>query len=298
MDQTARVRLLAAQPLFSGIPEERLGRLADALEPRSVPDGEAFIVEGAPSDGMYFVESGRARVAKRLAGGEKDLAFVGPGECLGEMELVRGAARSASAYAQGPVALLRLKTDVLRAWLDADAPSAAGFYARLAEIQSARLRRTSDEVALLYDLSQLLVTPRATAKDLLARALERVVPHLQGEWSAEARAYNQFEDEMELAARRGAALGPDAPEPAPKGGAAASWRDERTIELALSAPKRPLGLLRFRAAVPLSDSARAEAGRTLGAVARLLASALENVEFRTDEALRERLRSRSHASDL
>ena len=46
------------------------------------------------------------------------------------------------------------------------------------------------------------------------------------------------------------------------------------------------------------DPARAEAVRTLGTVARLLASALENIEFRTDEALRERLRKSAHGSSL
>ena len=57
-------------------------------------------------------------------------------------------------------------------------------------------------------------------------------------------------------------------------------------------------LLRFRAQTPLDDAKRAEAARTLGAVARLLTSALENLDFRNDEALRERLRTRSHGPNL
>jgi CRP-like cAMP-binding protein len=300
MDAQERVKLLRSLALFSTLPEARLESLGALLEPLTVEDGKAFIVEGAAGDGLYYVLTGRVRVAKRLGeGGEKDLAFLGPGEALGEMEILRGGApRSASAYAQGRVELVRLKGDDLRRWLDADPTHSSRFFARLAEIQAERLRRTSDEVALLYDLSQLLLTPQATARGLLAHALERVTPHLQGQWSAEARAYNQFENELDLVARRGGAISPDAPEPAPRSPAEAAWSDERTLTLALQAPKRTLGQLRFRAAEAPTDAQRVEAVRTLSAVARLLTSALENIEFRTDEALRERLRSRSHGPSI
>ena len=299
MDTAERVRLLRTLQLFAQLPEDRLRSLADLLEPLSVEDGGTIIVEGAPSDGLYYVHSGRVRVAKRLGeGGEKDLAFLGPGDSLGEMELLRGGARSASAYAAGPVELLGLKSAALKAWLDADPAMASRFFAGLAEVQAGRLRRTSDEVAMLYDLSQLLLTPQATSALLLTHALQRVTPHLQGAWSAEARVYNQFDNEMDLAARHGAAIGPDAPEPAPAAAADASWPDERTLQLVLRAPKRLLALLRFRADAALDDAKRAEAARTLGAVARLLTSALENIEFRTDEALRERLRSRTHGPSI
>jgi CRP-like cAMP-binding protein len=299
MDAADRVGLLRSLALFAPLPEARLKTLAERLEPLSVDDGKAVIVEGARSDGLYYVLSGRVRVTKRLGeGGEKDLAIAGPGEVLGEMEILGGGVRSAGAYASGRVELLRLMNADLQVWLEADPAVAARFYARLAEIQAGRLARTSDEVALLYDLSSLLLTPQATASGLLAHALARVTPHLQGAWSAEARAYNQFEDEMDLVARRGETIAPGASEPAPKTPADASWTDERTLLLVLRAPKRLLGQLRFRAAGALTDAQRAEAVRTLGAVARLLTSALENIEFRTDEALRERLRKRTHGPSI
>lgn len=299
METADRIRALRSLELFSALPEERLRSLADLLEPVIAEDGTAFIVEGAASDGMYYVLSGRVRIAKKLGeGGEKDLAFLGPGDCLGEMEILRGGTRSASAYAVGRVELLKLKSADFKGWLEKDPATASRFFAGLSEMQSGRLRRTSDEVALLYDLSQLLVSPAATPKELLSRALGRVTPHLQGRWAAEARAYNLFENEMDLVARHGAEIAPDASEPAPAAAADLVWTDERTLQLVLRAPKRLLGLLRFRAEAALNDAQRAEAVRTLGAVARLLTSALENVEFRTDEALRERLKSRTHGPSI
>ena len=298
MDTKEQLRLLRSLELFNQYSEERLKSLASYLEPLALDDGARIFEEGTHGDGLYFVASGRARITKRLAdAGEKDLASVGPGDCLGEMALLDDIPRSAGAYAKGRTELLCLKRADLRRWLESDAHLAMEFFAELVQVQSRRLRRTSDEVALLYDLSQLLLTNVSGPKELLTLALDRVLPHLEGEWSAEARTHNAFEDEMDLA-RRGESLGPDGPEPAPKTAADESWSDEKTLELILRAPKRLLALLRFRARASLDDAKRAEAARTLGAVARLLTSALENLDFRNDEALRERLRTRSHGPNL
>src|SRR6185312_15311029 len=225
MDGLDRVKLLRALALFSAMPEARLKPLAEKLEPLTVEDGKAFIVEGAKSGGLFYILSGRVRVSKRLGeGGEKDLAFAGAGDCLGEMDVLRDdGVRSASVYAVGRAEVLHLKSADLRSWLEGDPADAARFFSSLAEMQSGRLRRTSDEVALLYDLSQLLLTPQATAAGLLSHALERVTPHLQGAWSAEARAFNQFENELDLVARRGAPISPDAAEPAPRAPSAQAW---------------------------------------------------------------------------
>ncbi|NNN07344.1 MAG: cyclic nucleotide-binding domain-containing protein [Elusimicrobia bacterium] len=295
MDDGRRVELLRSLAVFSALPEERLRALAPLMQSLSVKEKRAFIAEGERGDGMYCIVSGRVRIAKSLAGGgQKDLALLGPGDSLGEMDLLRDGPRTASAFAEGPVELLCLKTAALRDWLGADPDTAARFYSHVAAAQSARLQRTSDEVALLYDLSELLVSDQTTPADLLSRALRRVTPHLQGAWSAEARAFNPFNDELELAARVGGALSDDAPAPAPKPEPGSAWLDARTRRLALRSPQALHAVLLFRAAQDLDEPARAEAERVLVGVARLLTSALENVEHRVDAALRERLRSQAH----
>ncbi len=292
-----RVALLRSLELFDQHPKERLEALAGYLEPVSLADGAAVFAEGAESDGLYFIVSGRVRVAKKLGGGgEKDLASLGPGDCLGEMALLDSVKRSASAYAGGPAELLRLKRDDLQRWLKTDSVLAMQFFAELVAVQSRRLRRTSSEVALLYDLSSLLLEQHDGPKALLAKALDRLLPHLEGDWSADARVYNAFNEELDPAAARGEPLedgavpGVSAP--------FSSWSDERTLAMVLRAPRRLLGVLRFRARTAPDAARKAETARTLEAAGRLLASALENLEFRTDEALRERLRSRSHGTSL
>jgi CRP-like cAMP-binding protein len=295
-----RAALLRTLPLFARFPEDRLRALAAYLEPLSFADGAEIFAEGSIGDGLYFTTSGRVRVTKRLAdGAQKDIASLGPGECLGEMALLDAIARSAGAYATGPAELLRLKRDDLKGWLATDAALAMEFFASLVAVQSGRLRRTSSELTLLYDLSILLVESAASSVELLGRALQRVVPHLEGEWSARAYAYNVYNEEMDEAGVVGSAdFGPAAAAVPMMAAPPLAWEDDRTLVLVLISPNKILGTLRFRAAAAPDEGRRAETARTLTAVARLLTSALENIDFRADEALRSRLQKRTNAQSF
>ncbi len=292
-----RVALLRSLELFDQYPEDRLRSLSAYLEPAPFPDGAEVFAEGAAGDGLYFVVSGRVRVTKRLSGGgQKDIATLGAGDCLGEMALLDETPRSAGAYASGSTELLRLKRDDLKRWLAADPSLAMQFFAELVSVQSRRLRRTSSELAMLTDLSALLVEPASTAADLLSRALGRVLPHLEGSWSAAAYAYNHYNDEMDSAGAAGPeAFGPEAAAVPGKSAAPLAWDDERTLSLAMRSPSKLLATLRVRSSEKLDEGRRAETARLLSAVARLLSSALENIDFRADEALRRRLEKRSNA---
>ena len=299
MAGSVRIALLRTLTLFARFPEERLKALSAYLEPLSFADGAEIFAEGSIGDGLYFTISGRVRVTKNLADGKrKDLASLGAGECLGEMALLDAVARSAGAYASGPAELLRLKRDDLKSWLSADATLAMEFFSSLVAVQSARLRRTSTELTLMHDLSTLLVEPASAPLSLLARALERVVPHLEGEWSACAYAYNPYNEEMDLAGAVGREpFGPEAGVLPSKSAPDQAWEgeDDRTFVLVLRSPKKLLATLRYRAAAALDDGRRAESARTLSTVSRLLTSALENLDFRADEALRSRLKTRTNA---
>jgi CRP-like cAMP-binding protein len=295
-----RIVLLRSLELFAQYPEERLRALSAYLEPLSFADGKEVFAEGSIGDGLYFVVSGRVRVTKRLAaGGDKDIASLGDGDCFGEMALLDAVPRSAGAYASGSSELLRLKREDLKAWLAAAPDLAMQFFAELVSVQSRRLRRTSSELTLMHDLSTLLVEPATSPVALLEKALGRVVPHLVGEWSACAFAYNPYNDEMDPAGTAGKeAFGPEAAVLPSKTAPEQSWADERTLALVLRAPKKLLASLRFRAAAALDEDRRAEAARTLTAVSRLLTSALENLDFRADAALRRRLQARTDAQSF
>ena len=77
--------------------------------------------EGEPSEHLYVVRSGRVRVlVQSVHGDEVTFAVLGPGDTLGELSVIDGQARSASAEALGDLELVALPADEVRAALRAD----------------------------------------------------------------------------------------------------------------------------------------------------------------------------------
>ncbi|WWT74390.1 Crp/Fnr family transcriptional regulator [Lautropia mirabilis] len=65
--------------------------------PPQLPPGRVIVTEGEPSQSLYILLSGRAKVQRSdTEGKEVILAVIGPGECFGEMSLIDDSPRSAS----------------------------------------------------------------------------------------------------------------------------------------------------------------------------------------------------------
>ena len=84
-------------PLLASLSEEQLRTLAASTVRRSFSKGKTIVAEGDPSQAMYILLSGRAKVQRSDSEGkEVILAVIGPGEFFGEMSLVDDEPRSAS----------------------------------------------------------------------------------------------------------------------------------------------------------------------------------------------------------
>ena len=301
MEPAERLRLLKSVRLLEQIPEGQLATLGEFLAPVEFADGAVIFDEGGPGDSLFFVTSGRVRISKKVSAGEmKDLAILGPGDCFGEMALVDDVARSARAAAAGAVQLFRLHREDMNRWLREHPALAVDFFAHLVQVLSGRLRRTSSELTLIYDLSHMLLEPWDSGKALLAKVLGHVVPHLEGCWSAAAHLYNVFNDEMDFVAGSGpydfSAIQAKLP---PVQETRNIWIEGHAYYVSLPGEKRPHGYLIFHSEAGLQDEQRAEIGRTLTTVAQFLSTALENIDHRVEESLRERLKQRTtHGAHL
>ena len=87
-------------PLFSGLDESELERLSRVAGRRRVGRGEQVVRAGEGADMLLILLAGRAKVTNfDEEGREVILAWLGPGECFGEMGLIDGSPRSASVIA-------------------------------------------------------------------------------------------------------------------------------------------------------------------------------------------------------
>ncbi|MEM7244588.1 MAG: cyclic nucleotide-binding domain-containing protein [Acidobacteriota bacterium] len=90
-----KVLRLSRVPLFAGLGTSDLGRIAELAEELTLSAGTVLFSEGDEPDGLFVVLEGRVRIER----GGTALAVLEEGACLGEMGLLDGEPRSASATA-------------------------------------------------------------------------------------------------------------------------------------------------------------------------------------------------------
>lgn len=271
MQYDEKLVLLKAMPLFAKIPPRQLAGLIEFLRPREFADGAAVFEEGSEGLSLYIIARGRVRIAKRAADKTaRDLAVLSSGEFFGEMAMAEEAVRSASAIASGPCLLLELFRGDLGRWIKLNPEQAVQFFVGLTHVQSNRLRKTSNELALQFELSDFLFEEKDDASGFLDRVLASVALRLEGSWSAAAYL------DGALAATHGTLAFPkETLSAAPQAGFAAQWKDDLSVEVPLLGRRGNLGHLLFRHPFPVDAAQREGLSRLLTTVARQLSAALE-----------------------
>ncbi|MGA3056778.1 MAG: Crp/Fnr family transcriptional regulator [Candidatus Limnocylindrales bacterium] len=150
--------------LFSGLGPETLQAIARTLRVRHFRRGEVLFHEGDPGDALFIVASGAIKVVVPSDEGEEAiLATLRRGDFLGELALLDGAPRSASAIALEATDTLALPRDQFRALANTEPAIRDALLTALVR----ELRRLTTHVAELHFLD---LTGRLAAR--LARLAE------------------------------------------------------------------------------------------------------------------------------
>lgn len=116
--EQSAVELLKSVALFADLEGEELERFSHVAVPRSFPAGTRVFHEGDSSDACYIVKEGSFRVTREHSDGRAiTLATLGPGEIFGELAMLDGDSRSASAEALTDGELLALPANDVRSLL-------------------------------------------------------------------------------------------------------------------------------------------------------------------------------------
>ena len=92
--------LLRSMDLFADLPDEELAKIARLLKEHKITENEVIFAQDDTGDGLYIILQGRVRIASTdHFGRERVLAFYGPGEFFGDMAVLTGGLRSATASA-------------------------------------------------------------------------------------------------------------------------------------------------------------------------------------------------------
>jgi len=149
--------------LFRGLPEATLERIAALGLRRVFEEGTVVFMRGDPGDSLCGVVTGRVRISTSRAGGkEVFLNIIGPGESFGEIALLDGQPRTATATAMTRTELIVIRREQFLALLSTEPQLAA----HLIQLLCKRVRWT----AQLMEDSALLGVPARIAKRLLSLA--------------------------------------------------------------------------------------------------------------------------------
>jgi CRP-like cAMP-binding protein len=148
-DPAAASAALARVPLFRALPEADLLAIAKNARIRRFRRGEVIFHQGDPGDSLHIVASGAVKIVLPSAEGEEAIiATLRPGDFFGELALLDGAPRSATATALEQTDTLVLPRQVFAELLDTLPGLRDALFAGLAH----ELRRLTGHVEELHFL--------------------------------------------------------------------------------------------------------------------------------------------------
>jgi len=109
---------------------------------RDFPAGAVVFEEGDPGSRMYVIQSGEVRIVKRVGTRDITLARLGPGEAFGEMALLEGQPRSATAVVEAAARILEIDEAAFADLIRRNGEIALRLLRRL----SARLREANRQI--------------------------------------------------------------------------------------------------------------------------------------------------------
>jgi CRP-like cAMP-binding protein len=153
--------IVARNSLFRGLPPETLTRIAALATRRTYEEGAIIFMRGDPGDSLCGVATGRVRISASGPGGkEVFLNIMEPGDAFGEIALLDGSPRTATATAMTRTELIIIPRDAFSALLQSQPQLAT----HLIQLLCKRVRWTAE----LMEDTALLSVPARLAKRLLS----------------------------------------------------------------------------------------------------------------------------------
>src|SRR5690349_12186669 len=199
-----------AANLFECLPQGLLQQLFDGAAFGAAVAGSTLFVEGEEGNGLYIIDKGLLKVVvKSPSGEERIVSILGSGAVVGELAIIDGLPRSASAVVMQDCEY-RFVNRTAFTTFTAMRPH---FYRELVKILSIRLREADKELAASTFLS---------GRGRLARALIELAEHFGEPWDDGAVILQYRMSNADLAAMTG--LGPES-----VSHVLTEWRERRIV---------------------------------------------------------------------
>ena len=143
--------------LFKDLDKTEIEVLASLFYEKKLSSGKTVFVEQMPGESLYLIKSGRVKISKLITeGDEKILVTLNPLDVFGEMAILDGAPRSATARVEDDAVLLSIKKSDFEKLCEAKPKIAIKVMRNIIKAFSSRIRQNNEEYRemLMWSLSE------------------------------------------------------------------------------------------------------------------------------------------------
>lgn len=177
MENALDTRLVQTFRCFQELTPEQTTALAQCLRRANLPKGHTIFREGDAGETAYFIVSGEIEVSASSPTEEDcSLATIGAGQILGEISLLTGCPRTATAVTLGAVEAWEMSRETLETAADRGEPWANRFLLSVSQTLANRLATVSQQIVSL-------IADRNRPAEKKVAELDRLRERLLSEWS-------------------------------------------------------------------------------------------------------------------
>jgi CRP/FNR family transcriptional regulator, cyclic AMP receptor protein len=137
---------MTTSPLFKGMDATELRNLSRLFREISMDEGSTVFIEQMPGESLYLIQEGTVKISRMIAEGEeKTLVVLGPEDVFGEMAILDGAPRSATARVAETARLLAVKKTDFEQLCASDPRLGMKLMRNIVRLFSQRVRENNDE---------------------------------------------------------------------------------------------------------------------------------------------------------
>lgn len=137
---------IRSSSVLHGLSDEDLVRLAAVCEERQMAEGMTVFIENMPGESLFLICKGTIRISRMFAeGDEKTLVVLGPEDIFGEMAMIDGLPRSATARVAEDVELISLRKKDFDALCQNEPVLALKLVMNIVRVLTKRVRDAGDE---------------------------------------------------------------------------------------------------------------------------------------------------------
>ncbi len=132
--------------LFAEMSDSEIDLLTKVFQEKKMPAGTTVFIENMPGESLYLVRRGTVQISKMIAeGDEQTLVVLGAEDSFGEMAVLDGAPRSATARVLEDATLLSIKRGDFEDLCEKKPALALKLMRNIIRIFSQRIRENNEE---------------------------------------------------------------------------------------------------------------------------------------------------------